>query len=257
MEISTENDQISSCVDSAATNTPRLTDKRMNSYKEDSASFENQNMSELTGKADLNLSTDFFLKRTVDFVENQKLGKYTLLKTLGKGSSAKVVKAVDTETNGTVAIKIVERTPKNLSDSRIFREILIGSLLDHPHIVKLYDFYFNDKFFFLIFENVEGKQLYDVVLKKGALSEEDARKYFRQMVSAIDYLHRNSIVHRDLKIENILIDEFDNVKLIDFGLSNFYDTEEYLNTFCGSLYFAAPELLMGNRYVGPEVDVGR
>lgn len=214
-----------------------------------------QNLNELTGKAKLNMSTDFFLKRTVDYVEDQKIGKFKLIKTLGKGSSAKVVKAVDTETNKVVAIKVVERSPKNIADTRIFREVLVSSLLNHPHIVKLLDFFYNDKFFFMVFEHVEGKQLYDVVLNQGALDEETSRKYFRQIVSAVDYIHRNSIVHRDLKIENILVDEFDNIKLIDFGLSNFYDTEELLGTFCGSLYFAAPELLMGNRYVGPEVDV--
>ena len=208
-----------------------------------------------TGKANLNTSSEFFLKKNVDYVENQYIGKYKLLKTLGKGSSAKVVKAQDTETGKLVAIKIIERTPKGLSDKRIYREIIICSLLNHPHIAKLYDFYYNEKYFFMIFEHIEGIQLYDMVSKKGALDEEEARKYFRQIVSAIDYIHRNSIVHRDLKIENILVDEFDNIKIIDFGLSNFFDSEELLGTFCGSLYFAAPELLLGNRYTGPEVDV--
>lgn len=210
---------------------------------------------DLTGKTHINHSTDFFLKKNVNYVEDQWIGKYKLTKTLGKGSSAKVVQALDTETNETVAIKIIERNTKKTSDIRIFREILLCSLFNHPHIVKLLDFFHTDKYFFLIFENVDGCQLYDVVLKSGHLSEEAARKYFRQIVSAVDYIHRNAVVHRDLKIENIMVDKNDDIKLIDFGLSNFYDNDDLLNTFCGSLYFAAPELLMGQRYVGPEIDV--
>ncbi len=71
----------------------------------------------------------------------------------------------------------------------------------------------------------------------------------------LDYCHQNSIAHRDLKIENMLVDLNGNIKILDFGLSNFYKEDETLKTFCGSLYFAAPELLMGRAYVGPEVDV--
>ncbi|KAL0265881.1 UNVERIFIED_CONTAM: hypothetical protein PYX00_011598 [Menopon gallinae] len=87
------------------------------------------------------------------------------------------------------------------------------------------------------------------------MDERDARRIFRQILSGVDYIHKNSIVHRDLKIENILVDENGNAKIIDFGLSNFYDRKRLLTTFCGSLYFAAPELLLGQKYCGPEVDV--
>ncbi|KAI7819469.1 kinase-like domain-containing protein, partial [Kickxella alabastrina] len=81
------------------------------------------------------------------------------------------------------------------------------------------------------------------------------RKFARQIASAIDYCHHNSIVHRDLKIENILISANGNIKLIDFGLSNLFSPRSQLSTFCGSLYFAAPELLNAQPYVGPEVDL--
>lgn len=141
------------------------------------------------------------------------------------------------------------------TDLRIYREIVISSLLDHPHIVKLLDFFYSKSYFFLVFEHINGTQLYDVILKNTKIDEDKARKYFRQILSAIDYIHGNSIVHRDLKIENIIIDNNDNVKILDFGLSNFYDNKKFLYTFCGSLYFAAPELLMGRTYNGPEVDV--
>lgn len=216
-----------------------------------------------------------------EYREGVSVGKYIIIRELGAGSSAKVVLAFDKTTERKVAIKIVKRinespegedsdenktTDKSedrsketwrsgFNDTRIFREVVISSLLDHPHVVKLLDFLHSDEYLFLVFEYVKGQQLYEVVLKRSKITEDQARKYFRQIVSAVDYLHKNSIVHRDLKIENIVIDHNDNVKLIDFGLSNFFDNKILLNTFCGSLYFAAPELLMGMQYNGPEVDI--
>lgn len=220
-----------------------------------------------------------------EYVENVSIGNYIIIKDLGTGSTAKVVLAFDKNSGRRVAIKIVKRKRREgnlpveqssaaekqeavlktlnpadianegFSDERIYREVVISVLLDHPHIIKLLDFLYSDSYFFLIFEYVKGSQLYDIILKESRLSEEKTRKYFRQILSAIDYIHRNSIVHRDLKIENIIIDHNDNVKLLDFGLSNFYDNKNFLKTFCGSLYFAAPELLLGHTYNGPEVDV--
>lgn len=193
-----------------------------------------------------------------EYKEDNYLCFYKIVRLLGTGSSSKVVLGVNTINNEQVAIKIIKRKKNHIfdkSDYRIFREVLITTLINHPYIVRLKDFMFNDQNYFLIFEYVAGKQLYDVIVNDGYLNESIARRYFRQILSAIDFIHRNSIVHRDLKIENILLDEFDNIKIIDFGLSNFYDNKSTLNTFCGSLYFAAPELLLGQRYSGPEIDV--
>ncbi|WUR04795.1 serine/threonine-protein kinase [Vairimorpha necatrix] len=193
-----------------------------------------------------------------EYVENEHLAYYKILKLLGTGSSSKVVLTVNTINNEQVAIKIIKRKSSHefkKSDSRIFREIVMSTLINHPYIVRLKDFLFSKSYYFLIFEYVNGKQLYDLIVDEGFLQEKVARRYFRQIVSAISYIHNNSIVHRDLKIENILLDENDNIKIIDFGLSNFYDNKMLLNTFCGSLYFAAPELLKGNRYCGPEIDI--
>lgn len=95
----------------------------------------------------------------------------------------------------------------------------------------------------------------DYIISHGRLKEKQARKFGRQIASALDYCHRNSIVHRDLKIENILISKTGDIKIIDFGLSNLFSPRAHLKTFCGSLYFAAPELLQARRYTGPEVDV--
>lgn len=128
----------------------------------------------------------------------------------------------------------------------------------------------------MVFEYVNGGQMLDYIISHGRLRERSARKFARQIGSALEYCHANSIVHRgafprsyasrissltprrpspDLKIENILISKTGNIKIIDFGLSNLYSPTSHLSTFCGSLYFAAPELLNAKPYTGPEVDV--
>lgn len=197
-----------------------------------------------------------------DFIKFGIVGPYKIGRTLGTGSFSRVQIGIKKDEDQSVAIKIISRyndvTTKESyfrKEERVFREALISSLTNHPNIVKLLDFFYNEYFYFMIFESVEGEQLLDIITKKGALEEKRARKYYTQILSAVNYLHLNSIVHRDLKIENILVDERDNIKIIDFGLSNFYDNKQLLNTFCGSLYFAAPELLTGTEYCGPEVDV--
>lgn len=108
---------------------------------------------------------------------------------------------------------------------------------------------------YMLFEYVNGGQMLDYIISHGRLKEKQARKFGRQIASALDYCHRNSIVHRDLKIENILISKEGNIKIIDFGLSNLFSPKSLLKTFCGSLYFAAPELLQAKAYQGPEVDI--
>lgn len=109
--------------------------------------------------------------------------------------------------------------------------------------------------YYMIFEYVNGGQMLDYIISHGRLREKKASRFARQIGSALDYCHRNNVVHRDLKIENILISHSANIKIIDFGLSNLFDPVGHLSTFCGSLYFAAPELLNAKVYTGPEVDV--
>ncbi|KAI7863546.1 kinase-like domain-containing protein [Spinellus fusiger] len=139
---------------------------------------------------------------------------------------------------------------------RTIREAHIMLLLRHPHIVGLKDLITVGPYFYVLMDYVNGGQLLHYIVKRQRLSEGRARLFSRQIVSALDYMHRNSIVHRDLKIENILIDKSGrNVKLIDFGLSNLFHPNNQLTTYCGSLYFAAPELLCASPYNGPEIDI--
>ncbi|KAI7882014.1 Pkinase-domain-containing protein [Lichtheimia hyalospora FSU 10163] len=193
------------------------------------------------------------------------IGNYTLVSTLGSGSMGKVKLAMHNITQEKLAVKIVPRTFANEKSSakdkdenreiRTIREASIMLLLYHPYIVSLKEMVVLDPYYYLFMEYVGGGQLLDYIISHGRLKEKHARRFARQIVSALDYCHRNSIVHRDLKIENILISQSGHVKIIDFGLSNLFSPRDHLSTFCGSLYFAAPELLNAKAYTGPEVDV--
>jgi serine/threonine protein kinase len=167
-----------------------------------------------------------------------------------------------------VAVKIVprqstdeHRTPAereradHSKEVRTAREAAIVSLVNHPYICGMRDVYRTNYHWYMLFEYVNGGQMLDFIISHGRLKEKGARKFARQIASALDYSHRNSIVHRDLKIENILISKTGDIKIIDFGLSNLFSPYDHLKTFCGSLYFAAPELLQAKQYTGPEVDV--
>ena len=167
-----------------------------------------------------------------------------------------------------VAVKIVPRGStdehRNAQDReradhskevRTAREAAIVTLVDHPYICGMRDVVRTNYHWYMLFEYVNGGQMLDYIISHGRLKEKQARKFGRQIASALDYCHRNSIVHRDLKIENILISKTGDIKIIDFGLSNTFSPKSLLKTFCGSLYFAAPELLQAKAYTGPEVDV--
>jgi serine/threonine protein kinase len=195
-------------------------------------------------------------------------GKWALGKTIGAGSMGKVKLAKNLETGEQVAIKIVPRVStdehrsqadreraEHSKEIRTAREAAIVSLVNHPYICGMRDVVRTAHHWYMLFEYVNGGQMLDYIISHGRLKEKQARKFARQICSALDYCHRNSIVHRDLKIENILISKTGDIKIIDFGLSNLFAPHSTLKTFCGSLYFAAPELLQAKQYTGPEVDV--
>lgn len=151
---------------------------------------------------------------------------------------------------------IKEKVKEETRELRTIREAHIMMLLRHPHIVQLRNLVAVGPYFYILMDYVNGGQLLHYIVKRQKLSEQNSRQFSRQIISALDYMHRNSIVHRDLKIENILIDKTGrNIKIIDFGLSNLFCPERRLTTYCGSLYFAAPELLRASPYRGPEIDI--
>ncbi|KAM0793024.1 hypothetical protein ACM66B_000515 [Microbotryomycetes sp. NB124-2] len=217
----------------------------------------------------------------------RQLGEYTLGKTLGAGSMGKVKLGLSNVTGEKVAIKIIPRytstaaanRPTSVSDDkdqqkpptesflakaaakdhskeiRTMREGSLCLLLHHPYICGMKSMILYPNHYYMVTEYVNGGQMLDYIISHGRLRERSARKFARQIGSALEYCHANSVVHRDLKIENILISKTGNIKIIDFGLSNLYSPTSHLSTFCGSLYFAAPELLNAKPYTGPEVDV--
>uniref|UniRef100_UPI003AAA2197 serine/threonine-protein kinase MARK1-like isoform X10 n=1 Tax=Centroberyx gerrardi TaxID=166262 RepID=UPI003AAA2197 len=166
--------------------------------------------------------------------EHPHIGNYRLLKTIGKGNFAKVKLARHVLTGREVAVKIIDKTQLNpTSLQKLFREVRIMKILNHPNIGEVFDY----------------------LVAHGRMKEKEARAKFRQIVSAVQYCHQRRIVHRDLKAENLLLDADMNIKIADFGFSNEFTLGSKLDTFCGSPPYAAPELFQGKKYDGPEVDV--
>lgn len=181
--------------------------------------------------------------------------RYEFLQTLGGGTYGRVKKAVD-RSGRTVAIKWIRKEKIRVEQDLIHirREIEIMSSLAHPHIINIYEVFENKEKMVIVMEYASKGDLYDYICEKQSISESQARHLFRQIVSAVHYCHRNGIVHRDLKLENILLDDNGNIKIADFGLSNLYQDDKFLQTFCGSPLYASPEIVNGRPYRGPEVD---
>ncbi|KAL5996466.1 SNF1-related protein kinase catalytic subunit alpha kin10 [Asimina triloba] len=196
-----------------------------------------------TGKAGSNVDL---------FLPNYKLGK-----TLGIGSFGKVKIAEHALTGHKVAIKILNRRKiKNMEmEEKVRREIKILRLFMHPHIIRLYEVIETQSDIYVVMEYVKSGELFDYIVEKGRLQEDEARCFFQQIISGVEYCHRNMVVHRDLKPENLLLDSKFNVKIADFGLSNIMRDGHFLKTSCGSPNYAAPEVISGKLYSGPEVDV--
>ncbi|KAJ3354230.1 Map microtubule affinity-regulating kinase [Entophlyctis luteolus] len=188
--------------------------------------------------------------------KHKHIGNYEILKTVGEGSFAKVKVAVHRITKQKVALKIIDkdRLPDEYSLKNIHREAQIMRLLDHPSVIQLYEVMETKKELFLVLEFAVGGELLDYIVARGRLHEKEARKFFSQITSALAYCHTLGVVHRDLKAENLLLDENCNIKITDFGLSNLFDRSKKLITCCGSPVYSAPELIEGKRYTGPEVD---
>ncbi|XP_038264963.1 serine/threonine-protein kinase MARK2 isoform X20 [Dermochelys coriacea] len=188
--------------------------------------------------------------------EQPHIGNYRLLKTIGKGNFAKVKLARHVLTGKEVAVKIIDKTQLNSSSlQKLFREVRIMKVLNHPNIVKLFEVIETEKTLYLVMEYASGGEVFDYLVAHGRMKEKEARAKFRQIVSSVQYCHQKFIVHRDLKAENLLLDADMNIKIADFGFSNEFTFGNKLDTFCGSPPYAAPELFQGKKYDGPEVDV--
>ncbi|KAK3103562.1 hypothetical protein FSP39_020190 [Pinctada imbricata] len=188
--------------------------------------------------------------------EEQYVGPYKLEKTLGKGQTGLVKLGVHCVSGKRVAIKIVNR--EKLSESvlmKVEREIAIMKLIEHPHVLGLFNVYENKKYLYLILEHVSGGELFDYLVRKGRLTPKEARRFFRQIISALDFCHSHNICHRDLKPENLLLDDKNNIRVADFGMASLQVEGSMLETSCGSPHYACPEVIRGEKYDGRKADV--
>ncbi|KAJ4409683.1 hypothetical protein N0V85_004065 [Neurospora sp. IMI 360204] len=182
----------------------------------------------------------------------RSVGNYTLGRLIGKGSFGKVYLATHKLTNGS---KVVLKSA-NKDDTNLAREIHHHRQFVHPHIARLYEVVVTEKLVWMVLEYCPGDELYNYLLQHGKLSVDKVQRIFAQLVGAVCYVHRQSCVHRDLKLENILLDKHENVKLCDFGFTREYEGKaNYLQTFCGTICYSAPEMLKGEKYAGEKVDV--
>ncbi|ETN38512.1 uncharacterized protein HMPREF1541_06547 [Cyphellophora europaea CBS 101466] len=180
------------------------------------------------------------------------VGNYTVGRLVGKGSFGKVYLARNDLINGSkVVLKASSKEDHNLA-----KEVHWHRQFVHPHIARLYEVIVTELNVYLVLEYCPGNELYDHICRHGPLAVEKAQKIFTQLVGAVAYIHSKSCVHRDLKLENVLLDKRDNVKLIDFGFTREYEGKaSYLQTFCGTVCYSAPEMLKGEKYAAEKVDV--
>lgn len=189
-----------------------------------------------------------------------QIGKYELGRTLGKGNFAKVKCAIDVETGQSYAVKILDKQKvfKYKIADHIKREIRTLKLIRHPHVVRLYEVLANKEKIYIVLEFVAGGELLNKISCNGEMEESKARKYFQQLIDAVGYCHSRGVYHRDLKLENILLDAKGNVKISDFGFSALPQhcrEDGLLHTTCGSPNYVAPEVIADRGYHGATADV--
>ncbi|KNA08769.1 hypothetical protein SOVF_159550 [Spinacia oleracea] len=195
------------------------------------------------------------------FPEGDELARllpdYKLDGLIGSGSTSVVHKATHGTTGCSVAIKIIslEDIGANMSYDIVEREITILKRLANPNVIQLYDVVYTQNYTCLVMEHASKGDFFDYVSVRVKLPEDEARPFFRQLILGVEYCHGMMVAHRDLKLENLLLDETLNLKLSDFGLSAIMNDDYMLERGCGSPHYAAPEVLSGETYHGPQVDV--
>jgi len=190
----------------------------------------------------------------------KKVGKYEIGRTLGEGTFGKVKFAVNTETNERVAIKILdkEKIQKQNMGEQIKKEIAVMKMVKQKHVVNLLEVLASRTKIFIVLELVTGGELFDKIVTAGRFDEETARKYFRQLISGVEYCHTQGVRPRDLKPENWLLDNDAMLKISDFGLSALYGSDHnstLLHTTCGTPNYVAPEVLADKGYDGFSADI--
>ena len=190
-------------------------------------------------------------------VNEMSFGDYLIKETIGKGTFSKVKLGINKITGEKVAIKILDKSKivEKEDLDRIVREMSILTKMDHENVIKVFQIFEDPNNFLIIMEFCEGGELFNYIVKKGRLSEKEASFFFYQIINGVEYIFSKGIAHRDLKPENLLLNQNNIIKIIDFGLSNFFDGEHNLVTPCGSPCYASPEMVSGNDYNGFYIDI--
>ena len=185
------------------------------------------------------------------------IGDYIIKKTIGSGTFSTVKLGMHRITLKKVAIKILDKNKIESKDDleRIIREMQILTEMNHQNVIKVFKIYEEENNFSIIMEYCEGGELFNYIVKNKRLSEEESAYFFYQIINGIEYIHSKGVAHRDLKPENLLIGKKKILKIIDFGLSNFYDGSKRLETPCGSPCYASPEMVKGRKYDGFNIDI--
>ncbi len=190
-------------------------------------------------------------EKFVGKVKGKLEDKYEIIKEIGSGGFSRCLEVKNKTTGLLFACK--ELPKKKLSDYEgLMREVNLMIKLDHPNIIKLYEVYENEKYIYLIMELCTGGELFDRITENTEngiqFTEKEAADLFKQMMSAINYCHKNGIVHRDLKPENLLYlnkDKNSPIKVIDFGMSKRFDSKHFMSEKVGTAYYISPEVLQG------------
>lgn len=237
----------------------------MSSSNIESKGLSNNNGGKLNASSISNNNTDLDIKLAVSpgmfvsFNKSEFSERYRGIKMLGKGSFGQVILCADKVNGQQRAVKVIrtENSEKSKSrsgvnkgvDKRALRtEVELLKTLDHPNIMKLYEFYEDTTFWYIVTEVYSGGELFDEILKRKRFNEVDAAIIIKQILSGITYMHKHNVVHRDLKPENILLESKEknaDIKIIDFGLSTYLDALKGKRDKLGTAYYIAPEILTG------------
>lgn len=195
------------------------------------------------------------ISRTLTHPIPNKIADYEIRGTVGEGAFSVVKLAYSPKTKEYYACKVIERIRlKNNLEHRFECEIRVHQQMHHPGIVNLIDILRDDNFYYVFLEFCPHGELFQYIVDKGRLEENDAKLIIKQILEAMKYIHQMGVSHRDMKPENLLIDQLQHTKISDFGLSRFLDHNGYANTPCGSPCYASPECISGSPYDGRTSD---